>query len=150
MAIVRWRPFEDRMSVQDEMSRFFDTFLTKRLPIKHIVDSPTAWLPRVDIAENEDGILVKADIPGMTKDNIQITLSENVLSVSGEKKIERNEENENYHRTERVFGSFERSFYIPNNVDATKISAKYTDGVLTVSLPKKEEAKPKEIPVDVE
>ncbi len=150
MAIVRWRPFEDFMSVQDEMSSFFDNFFGRRLPTKRMADSQTAWLPRVDISENEDEILVKADVPGITKEDIKITLSDNVLSISGEKKTERNEEDENYHRVERVFGSFERNFYIPKNVDAAKISAKYTDGVLAVSLPKKEEAKPKEIPVDVE
>ena len=150
MAIVRWRPFEDLLNMQDEMSRFLDSFFGERAPARRAEESQSSWLPRVDISESENEILVRADAPGMSKDDIKITMSENVLTISGEKKIERDEKKENYHRIERVFGSFQRNFYIPSNVDAEKINASYKDGVLSVALPKKEEAKPKEIPVHVE
>lgn len=149
MALVRWRPFEDLMSIQDELGRFFDEFFGERLPVRTGKESP-AWIPRVDISEKDDEIVVRADIPGMSKDDIKITLADNVLTISGEKKLERDEKKENFHRVERIFGSFQRSFYIPTNVDASKIAAAYKNGVLEVKLPKKEEAKPKEIPVKVE
>ena len=149
MALVRRQPFEDLMDMRDELGRFFDEFFGERLPARRGEGNPS-WAPRVDISENDEEIILKADTPGMSKDDIKITLNDNVLSVSGEKKIERDEKKENYHRIERVFGSFHRSFYIPTNVDSEKISASYKDGVLEVRLPKKEEAKPKEIPVKVE
>ena len=138
------------MNLQGEMSRFFNEFFGEKLPANRSEETSSAWIPRVDISETDDEIIVHADAPGMTKDDIKITLSENVLTVSGEKKIERDENKENFHRVERVFGSFSRSFYIPTNVDASAISASYQEGVLMVNLPKKEEAKPKEIPIAVE
>ena len=152
MAIVRWRPFEDLMNIEEEISRFFDEFFGSRVPASAAQqrEGSPAWVPRVDISETEDEIIVRADIPGMKKEDIKVTLADNVLTISGEKKIERDEKKENYHRVERVFGTFSRSFYIPTNVDASKITAKYNNGVLEVRLPKKEEAKPKEIPVNVE
>ena len=149
MALVRRRPFEDLMNMQDELGRFFDEFFGERNPVRR-GEETSAWIPRVDISENDEEIVVHADAPGMSKNDIKITLNDNVLSISGEKKIERDEKKENYHRIERVFGSFHRSFYIPTNVESEKISASYKDGVLQVKLPKKEEAKPKEIPVKVE
>ncbi len=153
MAITRLKPFEDLMSVQDEVSRFLDEFLGTRFAssiAKRSEESTIDWIPRVDISETDDEIIVKADAPGMKKDDIKVTLSENVLTISGEKKAEREDKKKNYHRIERVFGSFTRSFYIPTNVDSSKIKASYENGVLTVTLPKKEEAKPKEIPIEVE
>ena len=150
MAIVRWKPFEDLMSLEDEISRFFDEFFGSRVPAQQQREGSPAWVPRVDISETDDEIIVRADIPGMKKDDIKVTLADNVLTISGEKKIERDEKKENYHRVERVFGSFSRSFYIPTTVDPNKITAKYNNGVLEVRLPKKEEAKPKEIPISVE
>jgi len=149
MALVRWRPFDDLMNVQEEMSRFFEDFFGDRLPAKQH-DDKRSWIPRVDISETDAAIVVKADVPGMNKEDIKVSLSENVLTISGEKRVERKEEKENFHRLERVFGSFERKFYIPNTVDAVAISAKYDNGVLMVSLPKKEEQKPLQIPVNVE
>ncbi|MCD6595390.1 Hsp20/alpha crystallin family protein [bacterium] len=156
MAITRWKPFEDLMSAQNEVSRFFDEFFGKRFEgitpssARRTEDGAIDWIPRVDISETDDEIIVKADAPGMEKDNVKITLSENVLTISGEKNAEHEEKKKNYHRVERVFGSFTRSFYIPTNVDSSKIKASYENGVLTVKLPKKEEAKPKEIPIEVE
>jgi len=150
MALVRWRPFEDLMNITDELHRFFEDFFGERLPVRRSSEESPAWIPRVDIAETDDEIIVRADIPGMEKDEIKVTLSDNILTISGEKKIERDEKRENYHRVERVFGSFSRSFYIPTNVEADKIKASYKNGVLEVVLPKKESAKPKEIPVEVE
>ena len=148
MALVRWRPFEDLMNMSN-FDDFFGNILGGKFPLQRSRDD-SEWIPRVDISENDEGILVRADAPGMSKDDVKITLNENVLTIVGEKKAERDEKKENYHRIERVFGKFQRSFYIPTNVDAEKISAAYNNGVLEVVLPKKEEAKPKEIPIKVE
>ncbi|RKZ32975.1 Hsp20/alpha crystallin family protein [bacterium] len=148
MAITRWRPFEDLMNIEDEISKFFDDFLGQKLQTRR--QAREGWIPRVDISENDDEITVRADIPGMKKEDVKITLSENVLTISGDKRVERDEKKDNYHRIERLFGKFSRSFYIPTNVDPANISAKYNNGVLEIKLPKKEEAKPKEIPIEVE
>jgi len=149
MPIVRQRPFADMINMQEELGKFFDEFFGERMPARRGPENPT-WIPRVDISESKGDIIVRADAPGMNKDEIKITISDNVLTVAGEKKVERDEKTENFHRVERVFGSFQRSFHIPQNINAEKISASYKDGVLVVTLPKREEAKPKEIPVKVE
>jgi len=112
--------------------------------------SPAPWAPSVDIKETPDALEVIAEIPGMRKDEIAVSMQEGVLSISGEKKTEERKEGENWHRTERIFGSFQRSFYIPSEVDDKKIQANYKDGVLKVILPKKEEQKRKQIPIKVE
>jgi len=108
------------------------------------------WAPRVDIKETANELVVSADVPGIDKKDVNVSMKEGVLSISGERKSEQRAEGENWHRIERVFGSFQRSFYIPVDVDESKIKASYKDGVLNIALPKKEEAKKKEIPIQVE
>jgi len=108
------------------------------------------WAPRVDIKENDNELVVQAEVPGMKKEDFNVNMKEGVLSISGEKRSEEKTEGDNWHRIERVFGRFQRSFYIPTEVDDKKIKAAYKDGVLTVSLPKREEAKRKEIPISVD
>lgn len=150
MAIVRWKPFDDIVrSMESEFESLMEDFFRERWP-RRAFDETSSWFPRVDIAEDEDNITVTADIPGMKKDDIKITLTDNTLTISGEKKIKRDEKKENYHRVERICGTFSRSFFIPSSVDSEKISASYKDGVLKITLPKKEEAKPKEITIKAE
>jgi HSP20 family protein len=108
------------------------------------------WTPDVDISETKDEYAVVVESPGMSKDDIKISLHENVLSIKGEKKQEEVKEGTNYHRTERVWGVFHRSFTLPSTVRADKVAAVYKDGVLRVALPKAEEAKAKDIAVKVE
>jgi HSP20 family protein len=114
-------------------------------------DSSTGWMPPVDIIEDKNGIVVKAEAPGLEKDNFKIAVEDNVLTISGEKKVEFEEGDKEHslHRTERVYGQFSRSFTLPRGVDTSKVKAKYRNGVLEVTLPKSEESKPKEISVDV-
>ena len=107
------------------------------------------WLPPVDIQETEDGYKLAVELPGLTKDDVNITLENNVLRLSGERKFERDAKKDNYHRIERTYGSFSRSFSLPSTVDASKIGAEYKNGVLTVVLPFREEAKPRTINVEV-
>ncbi|HEX3037252.1 MAG TPA: Hsp20/alpha crystallin family protein, partial [Thermodesulfobacteriota bacterium] len=107
-----------------------------------------SWVPAADIYETESGYVVKADFPGVKKENIQIDVHDGTLTLKAEKKFEEKESKDNYLRVERAYGSFVRSFRLPKNVDAEKIEAEYKDGVLEVTLPKKEEAKPKKIQVN--
>ena len=107
----------------------------------------TQWVPNIDIAENEKEFLVRAEVPGIDKKDIDITLSEGLLTIRGEKKCENEEESENFHRIESHYGSFTRSFRMPSEVENTKIEANYKDGVLNITLPKAEAAAPKKIEV---
>jgi HSP20 family protein len=110
---------------------------------------PSIWTPAVDITEKDDEYLVKVELPGVEKNDVQITLESNILTVKGEKKQEKEEKGENYHRMERSYGSFQRSFTLPTTVKSDKIDASFKDGVLSIRLPKSEEAKPKLIEVKV-
>ena len=150
MAIKRWRPFRDLVSIQDEMNKLFDDFFG-RFPMR-MEGMERMWAPNVNISETKDDIIAIAEIPGMTKDDIKVTLNENTLTLSGEKKREKKEKEEkeeNYHRIERSYGSFTRSFDLPAKIQFSKVEANYKDGVLQITLPKSEEVKPKEIPVAV-
>lgn len=147
MTIRRWRPFRDIMSVQDEMNRLFDEFFG-RTPVRG-EEFERMWSPNIDVSETRDNILVTAEIPGMSKDDIKVTVRDNILTLSGEKKQEKEEKGANYHRIERCYGSFSRSFDLPATVQFDKVKANYKDGILRITLQKSEEVKPKEIPIDI-
>jgi len=132
--------------MQREVGRLFDGLFGDSDRDGNIMAS---WSPRADVTENSDSYLIKVELPGVSKNDVKITLRENILTIKGEKKAEKEEKEHNYHRIERSYGSFERSFSMPGNVKGEKIDASYKDGVLTVTLPKIEEAKPKEIEVKV-
>ena len=141
MRLVRWNPYRSLITLPDEIDRFFSDFgLDARM-------SDTVWNPSVDLSENEDGYEVKAEIPGMKKEDIRVSYRDNVLTLTGEKKQEDEKKKENYHRIERTYGRFERSFWLPEEVKADAIKAKYQNGVLSVRIPKAEEVKPKKIEV---
>jgi HSP20 family protein len=148
MAIVRWRPFRDMVSIQDEMNRLFDDFFGRPLVKSEWTDG--VWNPTVDVSEDKDSVIIKAEMPGMRKEDVKISVQDNVLTLKGEKKQEKEEKDKNYHRIERNYGSFCRSFQLPTSVKTDKIKANYKDGVLSVTLPKTEEVKPKEIPISIE
>ena len=147
MSLIRWTPFKDLLTIQDEMNRLFHEYFT-RAPEKMEGDN-YPWIPVVDIFETEDEIKVVAEIPGIKKDDVKISLQDNVLTLKGEKKQEKEEKDKNFHRVERSYGSFQRSFSLPAAVQADKVKANYKDGILTITLPKVEEAKPKEIAITV-
>ncbi len=141
MQLIRWNPYRSLISLPDEIERFFSDFgLDTRT-------SDTVWSPSVDLSENDEDYKVKAEIPGMKKEEIKVSYRDNVLTLTGEKKQEKEKKDENYHRIERAYGKFERSFWLPKEVKADEIRAKYKDGVLSISIPKAEEVKPKEIEV---
>ena len=107
------------------------------------------WAPLVDIAEDEKEYVIKAELPEVTKDDVKVSLQEGVLTITGERKFEKEEKGKKYHRVERAYGSFARSFSLPEDADATKVQAEFKDGVLKVHLPKSEKAKPKSVEVKV-
>ena len=145
MAVVRWSPFRDIMGIQQEVNRLFDDLMTRRAEAGA---EGAVWVPAVDVSETEDVIKVKVEAPGVAKDDFKISVQNNVLTVRGERKIEKEASEENYHRLERVYGSFFRALELPSVVRADKVNANYKDGVLTITLTKSEEAKPKEIAVE--
>lgn len=147
MTLVRWRPTTDLLplvsNMQREIHQLFDSFFRGDLRD----ESSYCLQPAVDIIESDDAYEIEAEMPGMTKDDIKVTIEGNVLTIRGEKKQEKTEKGKNYHRTERSFGTFVRSFTIPDSVKTDKIEAKHENGIITITLPKQEEVKPK--PVDV-
>lgn len=138
----------DLSSIQEKMNQLFeDTFSRTRGRDEAL--GKGMWTPAVDIFETEDAVVVKAEIPGVERDQIAVEIKDGILTLHGERKFEKEVKEENYHRIERAYGTFHRSFSLPSSVEQDKISAKFNEGVLEVTLPKKERAKPKQIKVDV-
>jgi HSP20 family protein len=151
MAIVRWEPFRDLVSIQDRMNRLFDDAF-RGSPRQATEDDWAlggSWAPVVDIFEKDGNIVLKAELPGVDPKNVDIRVENNTLSLRGERELDREVKREAYHRVERSYGSFTRSFTLPNVVDVEKIKAEFKDGVLQLTLPKRDEAKPKQIRVQV-
>lgn len=145
MGITRWDPFRDLNILQERMNRLFGDagrgWRTEE-PV-----ATTTWSPAVDIYETEGDIVVQAELPGMERKDIALQLENNVLMLRGERRFEKETKEENYHRIERSYGAFNRSFSIPASVDGEKIRADFKDGILKILLPKKEQAKPKQIKI---
>jgi HSP20 family protein len=141
-----WDPFSDLWDLRSEMNRIFDTFFGR--PIERTF--ARGWHPAVDIYEEKDHYIVKAELPGVKQDDIKILLTDSTLTLRGERKSEHEEKHEGYHRLERAYGEFQRSFQLPTEVDADKIKATYKDGILEIEIPKSEKAKPREISIKVE
>jgi len=148
MAIVRFDPFRELSLMQDRMNRMFGDFYGRRLDDD--VMSRGDWVPAVDIYENDKHqIVIRAEMPGMKREDIELRVENNTLTLRGERKREAEVRDEQYHRVERAYGGFVRSFSLPSTVDAGHVSAEYKDGVLSVTLPLREEAKPRQIPVEI-
>jgi HSP20 family protein len=145
--ITPLRPFRDLEKMRREMDRSWDSFFEKSITKTGEVNE---WLPSIDVAETKNDIEVKAEIPGMDPKDIDISLNNDILTIKGEKKQEKEEKEENYHLIERSYGKFIRSVRLPWEVKSDKIAAKYKDGVLKITLPKSEKAKAKEIKIKAE
>lgn len=141
-------PFSDLENLQREMNRLFD-FSLARQGYDDTSLLGGHWAPAIDIYDSKDNIVVKADLPGLNKDEIVVSIQENILTISGEKKRESKIKEDDYFREERFYGSFHRAITLPTQVDRTKVQASFKDGVLELTLPKKEEAKPQQIKIDV-
>lgn len=149
--LIRWEPFgsirrrrdvfSDLTGMQQEMNRLFDEFFGESRA------DEGSWLPAVDVSETDNEMIIRAELPGMAQEDIELNLQENVLTLKGEKKKEEQEEQENFHRVERSYGGFSRTLTLPANVKAEQIQASFKDGVLLITLPKAEEAKTKKIAI---
>src|SRR5882724_2041893 len=145
MTIVRYDPFRDLRTLQEEVNRLFSTNLTRGFGEEGI--GRGAWNPSVDIFENKDHIVLEAELPGMNREDFDLSVENNVITLRGERRFEKKEDSDNYHRVERAYGSFLRSFTLPNTVSAEGANADYRNGVLRVTLPKREETKARRIEV---
>jgi HSP20 family protein len=141
-----WAPFDRLTSLRDEMNRLFDSSFPGFTRDGGLL---SGWSPVLDVYQDKDNVFVKAELPGMKKEEIEISLHEGVLSIAGERKHEEQSKEGETFRSERFFGRFHRSVSLPTAVDSAKVKASYKDGILTVTLPKAEEAKPKQITVSV-
>src|SRR5438045_7086246 len=148
--LTRWDPFREFSTMQDRMNRMNRLFRESYSPEgPEEALTTTSFAPPVDIYEDEHNITLKIEVPGIDEKDIDVRVENNTLTVHGERKIEKEEKEENYRRVERQYGSFVRTFTLPQTVDTDNVSATYDKGVLKISLPKKAEAKPKQIKVNV-
>jgi HSP20 family protein len=148
MAIVRWEPFRDLLTLQERMNRMFDESYRGRQAGEDWALGGS-WAPAVDIYETDGSIVLQAELPGLDPKDVDVRVENNVLTLRGQRKFDETVTKDNYHRVERSYGSFTRSFTLPSEVDTEKIQANYRDGVLRLTLPTREEAKPKQIAINV-
>jgi len=146
MTLVRWDPFKELLRMEDRMNRLFGDILRPELREREVVGE---WLPPVDIYEDAEGVVIKAELPEMDMKDIDVKIEDNTLRIRGERKLEKEDKKDNYHRIERYYGSFSRSFTLPSTVDQEKVKATYDRGILRITLPKKEETKPRKIKIEV-
>ena len=148
MTLVRWDPFRELEDVSDRLNRMFARPAAPRANGKETM-IVADWTPSVDISETEGEYQIKAEIPDVKKEDVKVTLEDGVLTIQGERKHEKEEKSKKYHRIERSYGSFVRTFSLPDVIDEEKVKAEFKDGVLNLHLPKSEKAKPKAIEVKV-
>ena len=149
MAITLWEPFRDLLSMQGRFNRLFNQAFGRAFEGGDDELSPRTWAPAVDIYETEGNLVVKAELPGVDPKQVEVRVEENTLYLKGERKFENEVNKEHYHRVERAYGTFARSFALPGSVEPDKVAAEYNDGLLTITIPKREEAKPKTVKINV-
>ncbi|MEK6619143.1 MAG: Hsp20/alpha crystallin family protein [Nitrospirota bacterium] len=148
-AITRWDPFRELEEMQNRLSTLVGRAPVRKNGAKKEAMTVAEWAPLVDITEDDKEYLIKAELPEVKKEDVKLTAHDDVLTITGERKYEKEEKGKKYHRVERAYGSFERSFTLPEDADEGKIAAEFKDGVLKVHLPKSEKAKPKSIEVKI-
>ncbi|HEY0051394.1 MAG TPA: Hsp20/alpha crystallin family protein [Pyrinomonadaceae bacterium] len=145
MSIVKYDPFRDLRSLQDEVNRLFSMNFPRSGGQDEIMRG--AWTPSVDIYEGKDEIVLEAELPGMKPEDVDVSIENNIITVKGERRFEKKDESDNYHRVERSYGSFTRSFTLPRNVVGDRAKADFSNGVLHITLPKREEEKARKIQI---
>jgi HSP20 family protein len=145
MALIRWEPVAELNTIQNEMNRMFNTFFDQTAP----TSSGRRWLPPMDLLETAEHYVLRADLPGLSDDDVDIQLQDNVLTVTGERNAEHEQQQEGYHRLERAFGTFSRSLTLPDGVDPDMIQAHVDRGVLEIMIPKPEQKKPRQVRIKV-
>ncbi len=153
MTLVKWNPSKELMNVEREFNRLFNTF-NRRFGFDDARSADeemenAVWSPLTDISENKDQYILNMDLPGVSKENLKLSFHDGELIISGERKQEKEDKDSKYHRIERTYGKYYRSFTLPQTIQADKINAEFKDGQLTITVPKSEEAKPKELEIKV-
>ena len=150
MTVVKWDPFRELEEMSERLNRMISrpSVHTNGGQAKEVM-TVTDWTPTVDISETEAEYAIKAELPEVKKEDVKVTVEDGVLTIQGERKQEKEEKGKKYHRIERSYGRFARSFTLPDTVDEGKVRAEYADGVLNLHLPKSEKAKPKQIDVKI-
>jgi len=149
MAIIRWDPFREIATLQERMARLFEEASGQtRRPEEEFATG--SWIPSVDVRETKDSLELQVEVPGIDPKDVTVSVENGVLTLRGARQFEKASEGETYHRIERAYGMFERSFTLPTNVNPEKIDARYRQGVLLLTVPKREETKPKAITIKVE
>jgi HSP20 family protein len=149
MAVIRWEPVTELNTIQNEMNRLFNTFFDQPSQ-SHRGNGPARrWLPPMDLIETADKYTLRADLPGLSDEDLNIQFEDNVLTISGERKAEHTDQQEGYYRMERAFGTFSRSLTLPDGVDPDTVHARFDRGVLQVDIPKPERKKPKTVQISL-
>ncbi len=150
MVLIRWDPFRDLMSIQEQMNQLFQDTLSRLSCHRQGEELSGSWVPPVDIYETEDSIVVVAELPGVDQANISIEAQENTLTLKGERRQTQEITRRNYHRIERGYGSFQRTFTLPHSIDQKQAKAIYKDGILEITLPKVVATKSNQVQIEVE
>jgi HSP20 family protein len=148
MALIRWEPVRELQTIQSEMNRLFNTFFEPPTP-GNGGSALRRWIPAMDLVETNDDFVLRADLPGLSENDVKIELEDNVLTISGERKAEHEERKEGYYRVERASGMFSRSLTLPEGVDPEGVKASFDRGVLEVRVPKPEQRKPRKVAINV-
>lgn len=149
MALIRWEPTRELNSLQSEMNRLFNTFFGDVPPAEGTAGVVRRWVPAMDLVETEEHFVLRADLPGLSEEDVSIQLEDNVLTVSGERETEHEDRREGYHRVERSSGRFSRALTLPDGVDPEAIQASFDRGVLEVRVPKPEQRRPRRVEISV-
>jgi HSP20 family protein len=147
MALIRWEPVAELGTIQNEMNRLFNTFFDQPSPTGRNGGAARRWIPAMDLIETGDHYVLRADLPGLSDDDVNIQLQDNVLTISGERTAQHDENEEGYYRLERTFGSFARSLTLPDGVNPDGVQAHFDRGVLEISIPKPEQKKPQQVQI---
>ncbi|HLG43707.1 MAG TPA: Hsp20/alpha crystallin family protein [Nitrospirales bacterium] len=148
-ALTRWDPYKELDDLQNRLAMVFGRAPVRKDGGKEEAMTVAEWAPLVDIVEEDKEYLIKAELPEVKKEDVKVTVQDEVLTVTGERKFEKEEKGRKYHRIERAYGSFTRSFTLPEDADSERVAAEFKDGVLKVHLPKSEKAKPKSVEVKI-
>jgi HSP20 family protein len=149
--LTRWNPTTDTAHLSQRMERLFNEMMGRGLwrePEERSLRG--SWVPAINILEREDAMVITADLPGLKAEDVEVTVEEGTLSIRGERRLEEAAEGETYHRVERLYGVFERTFTLPNSVDVEKIEARFCNGEMVLTLPKREESKPRSVKIKIE
>ena len=147
--MIRWQPINRPATWNTGLDRLFSEFMGRSLQQMEEETAACAWTPSVNILEKENSIVITADLPGLKAEDVEVTVDKGVLTLKGERTLEEATEGETYHRVERSYGCFERSFSIPESVDSKKIEARFVNGEMIVTLPKRAESKPRSVKVEI-